>query len=800
MGLPTLRFRGKVVPQTGECLMKIVSDPNLNAGWIAAKIQHPKLEAVFFAKGTWDLKHGEKPVPAGEDDAEHANGDTWFEEDPAKGLHYPNDFAPFKPKTDLLVVGTCHPPGGKAVETATATFHLGKYSKSVAVIGERQWKKALLKSLPTDPAPFQSMPIRYDHAFGGEGFAPNPVGRGFKNDHVPNIENPDKLIGGKGDKPAPAGFGPVPGEWRIPANKVGTYNKAWEKERWPWYPKDFNWSWFNVAPEDQQLDAPLRGDEELRFVNMHPQHSDYKSRLPGVRARCCVLLKDASGEKWEEVPVQIDTMWVDMDQEKLILLWRGRIPVKTVMMEEVDQLFITAEPLDAEPRSAEALREEMEKRLKEDEVEEGEAADLPEEPAFDEDAFDKQFEEMDKEMKKAEEEANKHLETAKKQLQEQGLDPSLLDADPNAATKSIKESQAEITAAFDQMKKDASPEALEQMKDLEPPDLSEFEEMEKERAELEKEMEADAGPEPPTRESVVQGVAEGKNFQGQDLTSLDLSGLNLAGARFVQTRLSKVTLADTNLSKADLRGADFSEADLSGADLSGAFLDEGDGSKARLPGANLTSASLAGTDFSGANLTGANLDGIRGMQADFEGADLSESRFQEAELELADFSGATLSKADFRKAKMKSVCIEEANAQGILMDGADLTGFRASDGPDLKGGSFKQVQAAESTWERANLEGADFTGSNLARADFSHTSLRKALFDRANLKGASFGDASMREAQMLEANLCQSGFERTDLTGAQLVRSNFYEADFWDAVTEGANFEGANLSGTRLAK
>jgi len=33
--------------------------------------------------------------------------------------------------------------------------------------------------------------------------------------------------------------------------------------------------------------------------------------------------------------MQLDTLWIDMDQEQLILVWRGHTPVQTEKLEEI---------------------------------------------------------------------------------------------------------------------------------------------------------------------------------------------------------------------------------------------------------------------------------------------------------------------------------------------------------------------------------------------------------------------------------------------------------------------------------
>ncbi len=36
--------------------------------------------------------------------------------------------------------------------------------------------------------------------------------------------------------------------WTQRYSKIGNYKGNYLKERWPWFPKDFDWGYFNAAP------------------------------------------------------------------------------------------------------------------------------------------------------------------------------------------------------------------------------------------------------------------------------------------------------------------------------------------------------------------------------------------------------------------------------------------------------------------------------------------------------------------------------------------------------------------------
>ena len=183
----------------------------------------------------------------------------------------------------------------------------------------------------------------------------------------------------------PAGFGPLGRMWATRFAKMGTYTGRYRETRWPWFPEDFDWSHCNAAPEEMQFDGYLRGDEDLYCENLHPVHSEYHCRLPGLRVRC-FLNKQAGAEtdetRFDEVPMNLDTLWVDMDAGKLVLLWRGWAEVLSEDYEEVQDIFIMSEPLDQQPAPVEqCYRQFLDKKVEEEKA----WAPAPEEPAAAED-------------------------------------------------------------------------------------------------------------------------------------------------------------------------------------------------------------------------------------------------------------------------------------------------------------------------------------------------------------------------------------------------------------------------------
>jgi hypothetical protein len=115
-----------------------------------------------------------------------------------------------KPRGEVLVTGRCYASKGKA-SAGEVSLKTGPIEKTLYVFGNRFWRKTVgLVGTISDPEPFGEMEISYENAFGGAEYKKNPLGKGFgskvgttgaKTHPLPNIEDPDELIGSPKDRP-----------------------------------------------------------------------------------------------------------------------------------------------------------------------------------------------------------------------------------------------------------------------------------------------------------------------------------------------------------------------------------------------------------------------------------------------------------------------------------------------------------------------------------------------------------------------------------------------------------------------
>lgn len=279
-------------------------------------------------------------------------------------IKYDADLVLTKKTTDVIIVGHAHAPGGRPVGQVDVGFRLGAMQKVLRVFGERQWTSRG----PSDPQPFDKMPIAYERAYGGvdaRSETPekdwdwrNPLGTGFvvAGGHadglrLPNIEDPHHLIRSWKDRPPPAGFGVIANHWQPRVGFAGTYDEQWMKTRQPLLAADLDERWFQSAPADQQSTHFLRGGEAVLLRNLTPQGGDLRCRLPRLFIGFETRFYGASNEIHKSRALH--TVILEPDHvrgPRLSLVWHSALPCHF----KVQKLERTVVTLEADVGSGES--------------------------------------------------------------------------------------------------------------------------------------------------------------------------------------------------------------------------------------------------------------------------------------------------------------------------------------------------------------------------------------------------------------------------------------------------------------
>jgi uncharacterized protein YjbI with pentapeptide repeats len=631
-------------------------------------------------------------------------GDVFHDDDPSASLRYASDFAPFKPRADVILVGHAYAQkaGGRAasVRTASVLLSFGRdLRRSLAAIGDRQWQI----DGPTDPAPFTRIPLRWERAFGGPADATNPHGTGSAGAVLPNLEQPDAMIKSPGDRPAPACFAPLSATLPARARKLGTYDASWLRERWPYFPKDVDWSYWNAAPAPQQIPYPL-GNEAFSLGGVHPEMAVVNGRLPGIAPRVFAIVPSRR-EPVREIPVQLDTVWIDADAMRVALVWRGRLDVSAEHAPEVAALFFTvAEP----PGTLDAFTVEQRFTARVLELHPNAAAEVGASAA--------------------------------------GA-AGAVTATPPSARPDAAEATREPAAPVDAppaMTRDEAAARIASGASLEGADLHG----------------ADLSGLDLRARKLTAAILTGARLVGARLEGADLSGAVLAraicdgavlrnadlrGANLVDASLTDADLSDATLDDASLVDADLSRTNLTGARLARANLVDARLDGAKLDGVSAIAADLSGASLSGASLRGATLDDAQmyGAHADgvtFDGASMARFRADEAELAGASFAEVQAASSSFEAAVLRGASFRDAVLDGSVFCQADLERAvlsRAS----AKGARFRHARMARVSALRANLMEANFESADLSHADLRGANLHCAETLKAKLDGASLDQA-----------------------------------------------------------
>lgn len=764
------RRRGEAVP--------VVSTTRLRTSTIAWEVSPPEATLTVVVKGTFELVDG-SPARLAASTAD-PTGDLYLGDDPKRTLRYPSDYAIFKPRADVTLVGHAHAPGGRAtgMEIGLSFGHVDRgktahFTRRAAVIGDRTWTATLGGKAPAAPAPFETIPLVWERAFGGPGFAANPAGCGYhaaaSGDGVarlPCIEEPKNLVTSPSDVREPVCFAPLPPIFPRRWSRVGTYDKRWRDARWPYFPEDFDWSFFQAAPKEQQLDY-LVGDEPFVLTGVVPGRPRLTGTLPGVRPRVFLAKEPEEGGELHELVTRLDTVTFEPDAGLVHLVWRGMLRVRDEGAPEVRSLFVTSEELAA-PLGRQAIVARLHAALV---VKAPEVAAVPTPPPANDvppAPEDPRVTEVRQVVDKARKEREEKLASLGIRAEDLGPEaPSQGTVDRAALEDVLRKrgySDAEIAAT---------------LRPLDPPDAP--------------------PPDPTLRDLVLARMAAGEPLSGLWLPGADLSGLDLEGQ----------SLAGTNLQRANLRGARLVSANLEGCQLGGADLREVDATAANGRLADLTGAKLEGSTWDGARLDftalaqttaeGASFRGARGERPVLTEADLTGARFDGAELEHASFLDARLDRAVLTDAKLPNAVLFGAHGEALVADRLTLTAAGAEHAR-FAGASFIGLDAEGSTWERADLRGARLTSASLAGASFLRARLGGALMAGAGLREATLRRANLVKTDLRGADLLDAILDGADLRAADLSGANLFGVSSFRAELEGVKVDGALLGRARLGK
>ncbi len=317
-----------------ECLVLVVA-----GSFVMPRPGHPSTEAL---------------PPCDEQLSPHETDVYWGE--PGKSsLRYETQAVYIRSMTDVLLHGHAWAPRGRRVNVVQVSVRVGHLQKRAVVSGTRVWQRGIVRAIPSDPLPFESLPLRYERSFGGTAGAQyetrNPVGVGFYESErkaldnpLPSIEEPRAMVRQWSDRPEPCGFGPVARNWQPRLGLAGTYDAAWVERRAPLWPADFDERFFQVAPPGLRATPHLRGGEPVVLEGLSPD-GPIAFPLPTYR----VLARCTFARRVERRLMTLDTVYLEPDERRLVLIWRAAFPAPRELATHVKSTVRLLEPWEDAP-------------------------------------------------------------------------------------------------------------------------------------------------------------------------------------------------------------------------------------------------------------------------------------------------------------------------------------------------------------------------------------------------------------------------------------------------------------------
>lgn len=295
---------------------------------------------LIVVKGTWSIA-ADGTLMLSDEQMPIQQTPLYNGEPGTSSLRYDSDIVLEKPGTDCVLIGHAWAPRGAS--QVDVSFAVGTVRQQARVFGERKWVMNQKGAVSiSKSSPFDNIPLTWEYAYGGadtswedpafhEFCQENPVGRGFSAvksnisldaQVLPNIEYPVDLILKPGQRPRPVGFGMVAPYWQPRATYAGTYDENWRRNISPLPPADLDPRFYSSAAPGLNTLNHLSGTEQV-VVEGASRQGILRFELPGIQPL-------ASVRRWRNedlVPLRLDTVIVEPEEERLILVWRGAVNI-----------------------------------------------------------------------------------------------------------------------------------------------------------------------------------------------------------------------------------------------------------------------------------------------------------------------------------------------------------------------------------------------------------------------------------------------------------------------------------------
>ena len=234
-----------------------------------------------------------------------------------------------KQGVDVMLLGKAYPSSGGISNKAQFELHVGELVYCIDILGDRRWIHNGEELVPSEPEPFESIPLTWEYAYGGKclvetGELPyhaNPFGRGFyldaeiaENGLLANLEDPNNRVTRWEDQPQPKGVAPLSRE-----SSLRIMNSAeFDLDTMPPRIKKFKPSYFNNANPELILAKPPSAGTLIRAQGVTPGGGELAFKLPDGTFHLYVQLSDRS----YMFPCHLDNIVLLTEHKQVLLGFR----------------------------------------------------------------------------------------------------------------------------------------------------------------------------------------------------------------------------------------------------------------------------------------------------------------------------------------------------------------------------------------------------------------------------------------------------------------------------------------------
>lgn len=239
--------------------------------------------------------------------------------------HRPIDLWLPKSHGEYAIFG--HMQSSIPINTGYLRVRCGDLTKDVTVFGDRVWEPGLFGWKPSEPEPFQRMPLTWSRTFGGEACRHYPLGVGadalsrLKSDlraNLPNLMVPGEVPWGPNQTLTPVCFETGYPEWfssdlgggDVRRNDGACFGRSRDTKR----------IGSCLVPHDQSQSRYWRPGDVVNLEGFQGDIPIINWSIPSVAVRCVALRHDRT---IDSVASDLDTLLLFPDEGRVILVFRA---------------------------------------------------------------------------------------------------------------------------------------------------------------------------------------------------------------------------------------------------------------------------------------------------------------------------------------------------------------------------------------------------------------------------------------------------------------------------------------------